>query len=59
MQHNENGTQKDLVLYWIETAKSDIKSAKILLSYDAARIYGRAGSVSFHSEIDSQSMLRQ
>lgn len=31
MQHNENGTKKDLVLYRIETAKSDVKSAKILL----------------------------
>lgn len=30
-QHNEKGTQRDLVLYRIETAKSDIKSAKILL----------------------------
>lgn len=31
MQHNEGGTRKDLVLYRIETAKSDVKSAKILL----------------------------
>lgn len=30
-QHNEKGTQRDLVLYRIEVAKSDIKSAKILL----------------------------
>lgn len=30
-QHNEKGTQRDLVLYRIETAKSDVKSAKILL----------------------------
>lgn len=30
-QHNEKGTQHDLVLYRIEAAKSDIKSAKILL----------------------------
>lgn len=31
MQHNEKGSQRDLVLYRIETAKSDVKSAKILL----------------------------
>ena len=30
-QHNEKGSQRDLVLYRIETAKSDVKSAKILL----------------------------
>ena len=33
-QHNEKGTRRDLVLYRLEVAKSDIKSAKILL--DAA-----------------------
>lgn len=31
-QHNESGTKKDLVLYRIETARSDIKSAEILLN---------------------------
>lgn len=31
MLPNDNGTKKDLVLYRIETAKSDIKSAKILM----------------------------
>lgn len=31
MQPNESGTKKDLVMYRIETAKSDVKSAKILL----------------------------
>ena len=30
-QHNEKGTQRDLALYRLEVAKSDIKSAKILL----------------------------
>lgn len=30
-QRNEKGTLRDLVLYRLETAKSDIKSAKILL----------------------------
>ena len=31
MQPNEKGTRKDLVLYRIETSKSDIKAAEILL----------------------------
>lgn len=30
-QHNEKGTRRDLALYRLEVAKSDIKSAKILL----------------------------
>ena len=30
-QPNEKGTQKDLLLYRIETAQSDIKAAEILL----------------------------
>ncbi len=30
-QHKESGTKKDLVLYRIENAKSDVNSAKILL----------------------------
>lgn len=32
MQPNEKGTQKDLVLYRIETSKSDIRAAEILLA---------------------------
>ena len=32
MQPNEKGTQKDLVLYRIETSKSGIKAAEILLA---------------------------
>ncbi len=32
MQPNEKETQKDLVLYRIETSKSDIKAAEILLA---------------------------
>ena len=32
MQPNEKGTRKDLVLYRIETSKSDIKAAEILLA---------------------------
>lgn len=30
MQHDEQGTKKDLILYRIDTAKSDLKSANIL-----------------------------
>ena len=36
-QHSEKGTQKDLILYRLEIAKSDIKSAKILLKADEFR----------------------
>ena len=32
MQPNEKGTQKYLVLYRIETSKSDVKAAEILLA---------------------------
>lgn len=32
MQPNEKGTRKDLVLYRIETSKSDVKAAEILLA---------------------------
>lgn len=37
MQHNEKGTRQDLVLYRLEVAKSDIKSAKILLGAEEVR----------------------
>ena len=30
-QHSEKGSRKDLVLYRLEAAKSDVKSAEILL----------------------------
>ena len=36
MQHNGNGTREDLVLYRIETAKSDINSAIFL-----PRVFGK------------------
>ena len=36
-QHSEKGTQKDLILYRLEIAKSDIKTAKILLKADEFR----------------------
>ena len=42
MQHNGNGTREDLVLYRIETAKSDINSAKILLEAGEFRGDNRA-----------------
>ncbi len=35
--HNEKGTHRDLVLYRIEVAKSDIKSARILLEAGECR----------------------
>ena len=37
-QPNEKGTQKDLVLYRIETAQSDIKAAEILLGAKEFRV---------------------
>ena len=36
-RHNEKGTQRDLVLYRLEIAKSDIKSAEILLEAGECR----------------------
>ena len=42
MQPNEKGTQKDLVLYRIETSKSDIKAAEILLEAKEFRPLRRA-----------------
>ena len=35
MQPNDVGTQRDLVLYRIEAAKEDLKSAKILRDADS------------------------
>ena len=34
-QHEDIGTQKDLVLYRIESAKEDLKAAKLLLNAEA------------------------
>lgn len=31
VQHNDKGTKKDLVLYHIDTAKSDCRAARLLL----------------------------
>ncbi len=37
-QHNEVGTVKDLAIYRLETAKSELQSAKIL--FDAGQLKG-------------------
>ena len=46
MQPNEKGTQKDLVLYRIETSKSDIKTAELLLAAKKFRICASNSSLS-------------
>ena len=49
MQHNDIGTKKDLALYRIETAKSDMKSAKILAGAKLNRNIRKAyGTNMFH-----------
>ena len=35
MQHEDIGTRKDLILYRIESAKEDLRSAKLLLNAEA------------------------
>ena len=58
MQPNEKGTQKDLVLYRIETSKSDIKAAEILLAAKEFRgannraYYGIYHAISAVHELD-------
>ena len=37
MQPDEKGTKRDLMVYRIETAKSDVKSAEILLEANEYR----------------------
>lgn len=44
--HNDIGTQKDLVLYRIETAKEDLKSAKLLRD---ANIYKGANNRAYYA----------
>ena len=44
--HNDIGTQKDLVLYRIETAKEDLKSAKLLRDAD---IYKGANNRAYYA----------
>lgn len=36
-RHNEKGTREDLALYRLDTAKSDVKAAKILLEAEEFR----------------------
>lgn len=49
-QPNEIGTQRDLVLYRIETAKEDLKSAKVLRDADSYRgANNRAYYAVFHA----------
>ncbi|MDO5151559.1 MAG: HEPN domain-containing protein [Oscillospiraceae bacterium] len=50
MQHSDTGTQKDLVLYRIESAKEDLKSAKILREADSYKgANNRAYYAIFHA----------
>ena len=50
MQPNDVGTQRDLVLYRIETAKEDLKSAKILRDADSYKgANNRAYYAIFHA----------
>lgn len=42
----ESGTRKDLVMYWLQTAKSDLRSARILL---AAEEYKGANNRAYYA----------
>ena len=53
MQPNEKGTQKDLVLYRIETSKSDIKAAEILLAAKEFRGANNRAYYSIYHTIDA------
>lgn len=50
-QHNmESGTKKDLILYRLETAKKDLKSANVLLEIDDCKgANNRAYYAIFHA----------
>ena len=49
-QHDEYGTKKDLAMYRLQTAKSDLKSAKILLAAEEYKgANNRAYYAIFHS----------
>lgn len=51
MQPNDVGTQRDLVLYRIEAAKEDLKSAKILRDADSYKgANNRAYYAIFHAK---------
>ena len=45
-QHEDSGTAKDLVLYRIESAKENLRSAKILLE---AKLYKDANNRAYYS----------
>lgn len=50
MQHNDVGSRKDLILYRIESAKEDLKSAKILRDADSYKgANNRAYYAIFHA----------
>ena len=49
-QPNDTGSRKDLVLYRIESAKEDLKSAKILLN--SSWKFKFSGTVTFKSFFD-------
>ena len=63
-QHNEKGTRRDLVLYRLEVAKSDIKSAKILLDAGECRgannraYYGIYHAISAIHALDTETHIR-
>lgn len=63
-QHNEKGTRRDLVLYRLEVAKSDIKSAKILLDAGECRgannraYYGICHAISAIHALDGNAYKR-
>ena len=65
MQPNEKGTQNDLVLYRIETSKSDIKAAEILLAAKEFRgannraYYGIYHAISAVHALDGNAYKRQ
>ena len=57
-QPNEKGTQKDLVLYRIETAQSDIKAAEILRGANNRAYYGIYHAVSAIHALDGNAYKR-
>ena len=50
-QHNQEiGTRRDLVLYRLETARNDLKSARALFSIENCALHSRY----FSDELDAQ-----
>lgn len=58
MQLNEKGTQRDLVLYRIETAKSDIKAAEILLNAKEFRGANNRAYYGIYNSLFSQFFIK-